>query len=93
MSQKSPPFEFATEYMLIKPKGPPFTFFGTMRHFLKEKIQKFQVFFQKKVFCAFCALDIAPTLDVPVLFKFPRQEFKMLQIVDFEQNWDFLPFF
>ena len=38
-----------------------------MRHFLKEKNQKFQVFF-KKVFCAFWALDIAPTLDVPVLF-------------------------
>ena len=26
---------------------PPFTIFGTMRHFLNEKIQKFQVFFQK----------------------------------------------
>ena len=25
-------------------------------------------FFQKKMFCAFWALDIAPTLDVPVLF-------------------------
>ena len=44
-----------------------------MRHFLKEKNQKFQVFFQKKVFCAFWALDIAPTLDVPVLFFFFRQ--------------------
>ena len=30
-----------TEYMLIKPEGSPFTFFGTMRHFLKEKNQKF----------------------------------------------------
>ena len=27
--------------------GPPFTYFGTMRHFLKEKnFQKFQVFFK-----------------------------------------------
>ena len=38
-----------------------------MRHFLKEKNQKFQVIFSKKVFCTFWALDIAPTLDVPVL--------------------------
>ena len=45
-------------------KSPPF---GTTRHFLKEKNQKFQVFFNKKVFCAFWALDIAPTSDVPVL--------------------------
>ena len=44
-----------------------------MRHFLKEKIQKFQVFFQKKVFCAFRALDIAPTLDIPVLFQIVDQ--------------------
>ena len=29
--------------------GPPFTLFGTMRHFPKEKnIQKFQDFFQEK---------------------------------------------
>ena len=37
-----------------------------MRHFLKEKNQKIQVFFQKKSF-ALLSLDIAPTLDVPVL--------------------------
>ena len=49
---------------------PRFTFFGTMRHFLKEKNQKFQVFFfLKKVFCAFRALDIAPTLDFRSCFK------------------------
>ena len=35
--------------MLINPKGPPFTFFGTMRHFLKEKNLKFPVFFSKNV--------------------------------------------
>ena len=32
---------------------PPFTFFGTMRHFLKEKNQKFQVFSLKKSFALF----------------------------------------
>ena len=33
--------------MLISPEGSPFTFFGTMRLFLKEKnFQKFQIFFQ-----------------------------------------------
>ena len=41
---------------------PPFTFFGTVRHFPKEFFSK------KKMFCAFWALDIAPTWDVPVLF-------------------------
>ena len=30
--------------MLIKPKGSPFYIFRHLRHFLKEKIQKFQVF-------------------------------------------------
>ena len=39
-----------------------------MRLFLKEKnFQKFQFFFQK-MFCAFWSLDMAPTLDVLVLF-------------------------
>ena len=33
--------------MLIDPEGSPFTFFGTMLLFLKEKnFQKFQIFFQ-----------------------------------------------
>ena len=40
-----------------------------MRHFPKEKIQKFQVFLPNKMFWAFWALDIAPTLDVLVLFQ------------------------
>ena len=40
-----------------------------MRHFPKEKfLSKISSFFQKKMFCAFWALDIAPTWDVPVLF-------------------------
>ena len=40
---------FATEYMLIKPKGSLFTFFGTLRHFLKEKKSKISSFFQKSL--------------------------------------------
>ena len=39
-----------------------------MRNLLKEN-KNFK-FFLKNVFCAFWALDIAPTLDVPVLFSF-----------------------
>ena len=57
--------------MSIKPKGSPFYIF---RHYAtfseRKKIQKFQVVFSKKVFSAFWAIDIAPTLDVPVLFLF-----------------------
>ena len=54
MSQKGPPFEFfsffATECMSINPKGPPSTFFGTMRLFLKENFfQKSKVFPKKNV--------------------------------------------
>ena len=41
---------FATECMLINPKGPPSTLFGTMRLFLKEIFfQKLQVFSKKNV--------------------------------------------
>ena len=98
---------FATECVLMNPKGSPFSFFGTMRHFQSffqknffKKIFKFYfvpsretVIFQSyrawkahfgclqsvfKAFhehvlsifrklCASWALDIAPTLDVPVL--------------------------
>ena len=47
---------------------PPFTFFGTMRLFLKEKFfSKITSFFPEKMFCAFWVLDMAPTLDVLVL--------------------------
>ena len=60
MSQKSPSFEFfdilQQNIYLKSPKDPLFTFFGTMRHFLKEKNQKFQVFSQKKVFLRFLSL-------------------------------------
>ena len=47
----------------------PFLHFSALCDFFwKKKIfQKFQ-FFRKKIFCAFWALDMAPTLDVPVLF-------------------------
>ena len=57
MYQKSPPFEFLIFcnkiYVDEAQRVPPFTFFGTMPLFLKEKIFKNE--------------DIAPTLDVPVL--------------------------
>ena len=65
MYQKSPPFEFLIFcnkiYVDEAQRVPPFTFFGTMPLFLKEKIFK-------NFFCASLALDIAPTLDVSVLF-------------------------
>ena len=41
---KSPPFNFATERMLKKPKGSPFYIFGTVTLF---KILNFCFFFQK----------------------------------------------
>ena len=59
---------FATECVFINQKGPPFTFFGTVRPFPKEFFFENFKFFPKKMFCAFWALDIAPTWDVPVLF-------------------------
>ena len=72
MSQKSPPFEFfdiLQQNMLIKPKGSSLLHFSALCDiFRKKKIFKNFKFFFKKVFCAFWALDIAPTLDVPVLF-------------------------
>ena len=39
---------FATECMLINPKESPFSIFGTLRHFSKEKSTK--SFFQKNIF-------------------------------------------
>ena len=60
---------FATECVFINQKGSPFYIFGTTRHFPKENFfSKISSFFPKKMFCAFWALDIAPTWDVPVLF-------------------------
>ena len=73
MSQKSPTFEFfdiLQQNMLIKPKGSPFYIFRHYAAFSERKKFKNVKFFLKKVFCAFWALDIAPTLDVPVLFLF-----------------------
>ena len=61
---------FATECILIYPEGSPFYIFRHYATILKEKnfnFQKFQVFFQK-TFNAFLASDMAPTLDVLVLF-------------------------
>ena len=52
MSQKSPPFRvffwyFATEYMLIKPKGFPLLHFLALCDiFWKKKIKKFKFFFK-----------------------------------------------
>ena len=66
MSPKGPPFEFFVilqqNACLENKKGPLFYIFGIFRNI--------QVFSQKKMFCAFWALDIAPTLDVPVLLTF-----------------------
>ena len=57
MSQKSPLSSFLIFcnriYVNKAQRVPPFTFFGTMRHFLKEKKSKISSFFLKKVFCAF----------------------------------------
>ena len=54
--------------MLIKPKESPLLrFLALCDIFWKEKFKNFK-FFSKKIFCAFWALGIAPTLDVPVLF-------------------------
>ena len=60
---------FATECLLINPEGSPLLHFSALCDFFWKKIffQKFH-FFSKKVFYAFWALDMAPTLDVLVLF-------------------------
>ena len=60
---------FATECLLINPEGSPLLHFSALCDFFWKKnfFQKFQ-FFPKKVFYAFWALDMAPTLDVLVLF-------------------------
>ena len=56
--------------MLINLEGSSLLHFSALCGiFRKKKIQKFQVFFPKKMFCAFLTLDIAPTLDVLVLFE------------------------
>ena len=56
---------FATESMLIKlERSPLLHFMALLNIFQKKKIQKLHGFFPKKMFSAFRALDIAPTLDV-----------------------------
>ena len=54
--------------MLINPEGSPFYIFCRYATFFERKkfFQKFQ-FFYEKMFCAFRALVMAPTLDVLVL--------------------------
>ena len=55
--------------MLINPEGSPFYIFRHYATFFeRKKFFKNFNFFPKKIFCAFRALDMAPTLDVPVLF-------------------------
>ena len=54
--------------MLLNPKGSPLLHFRHYATFSERKESKKFKFFSKKVFCAFWALDIAPTLNVPVLF-------------------------
>ena len=58
---------FATECLLINPEGSPFYIFRHYETFEKKFFKNFN-FFPKKVFYAFWALDMAPTLDVLVLF-------------------------
>ena len=60
---------FATECLLINPEGSPFYIFRHYATSFERKIffENFN-FFPKKVFYAFWALDMAPTLDVLVLF-------------------------
>ena len=73
MSPKGPPFEFfcyfATECVFINQKGSPLLHFSTLCDIFRKKFfSKISSFFPNFKFCAFWALDIAPTWDVPVLF-------------------------
>ena len=55
--------------MLINPEGSPFYLFRHYATFFeRKKFFKNFNFFPKNIFCAFRALDMARTLDVPVLF-------------------------
>ena len=71
MSPRVPPLSFLLfcnrMHVWKSKRVPSSTFFGTVRHFPEKIFRKFPIFFQK-MFCAFWALDIAPTLDVAVFF-------------------------
>ena len=66
MSPKDPPFEFSVilqqNACLEIKKGPLFYIFSALCDIFRKKnfFENFK-FFSKKMFCAFWALDIAPT--------------------------------
>ena len=62
---------FATECVFINQKRSPLLHFSALCDIFWKNFffRKIQVFFPKKLFCAFWALDIAPTWDVPVLLE------------------------
>ena len=58
---------------------PPFTFFGTMRHFLKEKNQKFQVFPPFYIFWHYATFSERKKIKN---FKFPPPLLHFLALCD-----------
>ena len=72
MSPKGPPLSFLLfcyRMRVYKSKRVPLLHFSALCDiFRKNFFSKISSFFPKKMFCAFWALDIAPTWDVPVLF-------------------------
>ena len=73
MSQKGPPssfFIFCNWMYVNKSQRVPLLHFSALCDFFFERIFFFKnyKFFSKKIFCSFWALDMAPTLDVLVLF-------------------------
>ena len=55
-------------------RAPLLHFSALCDFFERKKFFKNFNFFPKKIFCAFRALDMAPTLDVPVLFLSAKHE-------------------
>ena len=77
MSPKGPPLSFLLfcyRMRVYKSKRVPLLHFSALCDIFRKNFfsQKFQVFFPKEMFCAFWALDIAPTWDVPDLFSHTR---------------------